>query len=265
MKYEELSLEKKEGIAKIILNRPEARNALTPRLLREIVAALKEVDQDDSVRVVFMKGAGKDFCAGVDLKYALDALEGNPEGFRELIPLGPEVDETIESMSKPVIAAVHGNAITGGFIMAYFCDLIIATEDAHMGDTHATWGLVPGWQEPQRLARSIGIRRSKQFFLTDEIISAKEAQEIGVVWKVYPEGKLDEAIDEVGAKLCRLSKQSLCALKKQYAWMMKTDWKTVVEIDNITREGTPWITAAAFTEDAKERLRSFVEKRAKAR
>ncbi|MBW2570485.1 MAG: enoyl-CoA hydratase/isomerase family protein, partial [Deltaproteobacteria bacterium] len=195
MKYKELIIEKKEGMAKIVMNRPEARNALTPVLLSELVEALEELRADKDIRVVFLRGSGKDFCAGLDLKHVFKVLKGEPEEFlRDIIPFGAKFYETIENLDKVVIAMVQGNAIAGGFILAYFCDLIIASEDAHFGDAHAKWGLVPGWQEPQRLCRSIGMRNAKRFFLTNEIMSAKEAQEIGLVWKVVPEGKLDEAV-----------------------------------------------------------------------
>lgn len=258
MKYNELILEKREGIANIILNRPEARNALTPVLLSELVAVFEELQSEKDIKVVFLRGAGKDFCAGMDLKYVLGVLQDKPDDFlTQVIPLGPRIDNAIENLDKLVIAAVHGNAITGGFILAYFCDLIIATADARFGDTHATWGLVPGWQEPQRLARSIGIRKAKQFFLTNEILSAKEAQEIGLVWKVVPEGMLEEATNEWGAKLKKLSRISLGILKQQFKSVMKTDWQTMLELDNFMRKE---LLGGFCSEEAFKRLNNFGKK-----
>jgi enoyl-CoA hydratase/carnithine racemase len=263
VEYKNIFVEKKDEIARVILNRPEVRNALTPADIKTLIATLKDIDRDNHIRVVFIKGAGQDFCTGMDLDYVLGVLERNPEEYYELFPLGPELEETIENMSKPVIAAVQGNAIAGGFIFAYFCDLIIATEDARFGDTHAVWGLIPGWQEPQRLARSIGTRKAKQLFLTCDILSAKEAQEMDLVYKVYPVGQLDKAIDDLALKFIRLSRLSLHGIKRQFAWNNKTDWHTTVEIDKIIRKGTPWITASSFSDDAKEKLHRFLEKKAK--
>ena len=255
MEYEKLKLERENGVAKVILNRPKAKNALSAQLLKELVSVFGELKDDESVGVVFVKGAGDDFCTGLDLKFVLDALESKSEiPLRENIPMGPKIYEAIEEVPMPVIAAVHGHAVAGGFILAYFCDLIIASEDARIGDAHARWGFVPGWQEPQRLARSIGIRRAKQMFLTGELLTAEEAKEIGLVYKVFPEGKLDEAIDELGAKLLKLSKMSLGRMKYQLNSVMKTDWQTTLELDVLMRKD---LFGGFITSDAVERLKGF--------
>jgi len=253
MNYETIKLEKKNGIAKVILNRPEAKNAMSTQLLKELLSAFEELKGDESIGVVFVKGAGNDFCAGLDLKFVLDALESKSDvTLTENIPMGPKIFKAIEELPMPVIAAVHGHAIAGGLILAYFCDLIIASEDARMGDAHARWGFVPGWQEPQRLARSIGIRRAKQIFLTNELLSAKEAQEIGLVYKVVPQGKLDEAIDELGVKLLKLSKIALGRIKYQLDSVMKTDWQSTLEIDVLMRKD---LFGGFITVDAFDRLK----------
>jgi len=260
MDYKDLIVKRDGRIAQIIFNRPEQRNSITPNTLNELYAAFKEMDKDDNIGVVFLRGAGTNFCAGLDLKIALGALEDNPVEFRKNESLVREIQETIEELSKPVIAAVHGPAIAGGFIFAYFCDLIIATEDAVFGDAHALWGLVPGVIEPQVFARNFGVGMAKRLFLTGDRLTAKEAQEIGFVYKVVPTGKLDEAIDEMGAKFAKMNTLSIAMMKKQLATVMKTDWKTMIEKDNLLRAKTPGITAGIFTDEAKERLLSFNEK-----
>ena len=250
--------QKNKGTATVTLNRPEARNALTPLLLSELLRVFEALHREKAIRTVFLKGAGKDFCAGLDLKHISGVLEGKPDSLHtDIIAFGATFYDLIENLDKPVIAAVHGNVITGGFILAYFCDLIIATEDARFGDTHATWGFVPGWQEPQRLARSIGIRRAKQFFLTNELVSAHEAQKVGLVWKVVPVGKLDDAIDEWGTKLGKLSSISLGMIKQQLKSVMKTDWQTMIEIDLLMRKD---LLGGFCTADAQERLKGFVNR-----
>jgi enoyl-CoA hydratase/carnithine racemase len=231
---------------------------VTPVLLSELAAVFEELQTEKSIKVVFVTGAGKDFCAGMDLKYARSTLDGNPDNFlKEVMPVGPQIDSLIEKLDKPVIAAVHGNAIAGGFILSYSCDLIIASDDARFGDTHAKWGLVPGWQEPQKLARSIGIRRAKQFFLTTEIISAKEAKEIGLVWKVVPSGKLEEAIEEWGTKFSKLSGIALGMMKEQFRMVMRTDWQTMIEYDGLMRKE---LFGGFCSTDALERLKTFGKK-----
>jgi enoyl-CoA hydratase/carnithine racemase len=256
--YTQLVFEKKEGYAKIILNRPEARNSITPVLLSELESVLEELQGERDINVVFLMGAGEDFCAGLDLKYALTTLEKDPNIFlEETVPQGPRIHEKIEGLDKPVIAAVHGNAVAGGFILAYFCDLIIATEDSRFGDAHARWGIVPGWHEPQRLARSIGIRRAKQFFLTCELVSAKEAYDMGLVWKLVPTGKLEEAVDEWGARFKKLSGISLSMIKQQLRWVMKTDWEAMLEVDSLLRKD---LLGGFCTEEALERFKQFGKK-----
>lgn len=262
MNYQTVIIERKSGIGKLVMSRPEARNAINIQLLEELIAGLGELERDESIGIIFLMGRGPDFCAGMDLKYALDALEGNVEPSQtKFAPLGPKFADTIENLSKPVIAAVHGNAIAGGFILAYFCDLIIATEDAVMGDTHARWGLVPGWMEPQRLARKIGYQKAKELFLTSDGLSAEEAYRIGLVYKVVPKDKLDEAVDELGNRLLKQSKYSLAGIKRQLAQMFKADWSMVSEIDRLTRETNRELVVGVFSPDAEERLRRFVEKR----
>jgi len=256
--YQEILLEKKDGFAKVIFNRPEARNSITPVLISELAAVLEELSKEESIRAIFLMGSGKDFCTGMDLKYALTTLENNPEEFRtSMNPWGPKIHGMMEDMDKPVIAAVQGNAIAGGFILAYFCDLIIATEDARFGDAHVKWGIVPGWQEPQRLARTIGLRRAKQFFLTCEFISAKEAQEMGLVWKLVPSEKLEEAIDEWGAKFSAFSMTSMGMIKQQFKWVMQTEWHDMLEMDELMRKD---LIAGFCSEEMLERLKAFRKK-----
>jgi len=263
MAFNTILMEKKDGVARVTLNRPEVLNALSPLSLSELIAALKEIDGDDSVRVVVLKGAGRCFCAGLDLKIVGGLLEeGNEEAARsQLIDQGLEVGEVIDGLSKPVIAAVHGYAITGGFYLAYCCDIVIASEEAVFQDTHARWGFVPGWQESQRLLRLVGIPKAKYIFFTSDQMSAGEMEAAGLVSKVVPTGKLDEAVDELIAKLLKQSPASLAILKVQLSRGMKTDWLTATKIDERIRKG---LFADFITEDSQRLLKGFRDKTARA-
>jgi enoyl-CoA hydratase/carnithine racemase len=260
MDYKDLIVKKEGRIAQVIFNRPEQRNSLTFNTLNELYAAFTEVDKDDNIGVVFLRGAGTNFCAGLDLKFALGRTDDDNFEFRKFEALIREVQETIENLSKPVIAAVHGSAIAGGFIFAYFCDLIVATEDSVFGDAHALWGILPGAIEPQIFARKFSIAMAKRFFLTGDKLTAKEAQEIGLLYKVYPTGKLDDAVEEMGAKFAKLSTLSIAMIKKQLSGVLKADWQTMIEKDTALRVETPGITHGLFTDEAKERLLSFTQK-----
>ena len=138
MNYSNILVDQEKSILWIKLNRPNAMNALNQELITELIEALQKADQDETVDVIILKGEGRGFCAGMDLKTfpigggVLDDVIAN---------YGPW--QAIEEMSKPTIAAVHGAVITGGYVVAIACDIIIAAENATFADTHARWGLIP--------------------------------------------------------------------------------------------------------------------------
>ena len=143
-KYQTLIYEKRDGTASITLNRPEAMNAINRTMFLEIGQALDAAEQDGSVSVVVMKGAGRAFCAGVDLKFATEELK-TLQDQQDLFRLGNQKAlEKIEGWSKPVIAQVHGYCLAGGFEMMMAADLVIAAEDAQIGDQHINVGLLGG-------------------------------------------------------------------------------------------------------------------------
>jgi len=252
---EYICVEIKDGFAKLILNRPEARNALTPPLMRELASALKALEENDDVNVIFLMGAGADFCAGVDLKYVLSALLEDSDTLKEeLVPWGPIVADLIEGLAKPVIAAVQGRAVAGGLVLADFCDLILADETAIFGDAHAKWGFVPGWQDPQRLARSIGIRRARQLFLTCEPVSAIEAKAMGLVWKIVPAGTLGAAVEKWGAIYKEMNASALAMMKRQFRVIMRTGWQERLDWDELLRKD---LLGGFCTPEAAERLATF--------
>ena len=263
MAYSTILVEKKDRVARVTLNRPDDLNALSPQMLAEIIAACDEIDRDESIDVVVLRGAGRCFCAGLDLKTAGSWLENGDETEvrAQIAEAGFNMGEAIDRMRQPVVAAVHGYAITGGFFLAYCCDIIIASEDATFQDTHIKWGLVPAWQESQRLLRLVGGPKAKYLFYTSQRATAREMEAAGLVSKVVPEGKLDEAVDDVVAKMLRQSPVALSMIKAQLTRGMKTDWLTAVKVDEWTRQG---LFAGFMTKDAEARIRDFREKRAKA-
>jgi enoyl-CoA hydratase/carnithine racemase len=253
MSYETLIVEKKGGIAKITLNRPQVMNALNEKLCYELMEALEEAQKDETVRVVVLRGAGRAFCAGADLKeYPLGGGRAKDLGFCGLW-------ETIENLEKPVIAAVHGYAITGGFMLAYCSDIVIATEDAQFADTHARWGLIPTGGETQRLPRKVGIFKAKELMLTSDFISAQEAERLGIVSKVVPADKLDEAVEELAQKLLRNSSRSMAFIKTLINRGMEVDFATGLKLEALANR---WGKANAEPDpDREERLKAFREKK----
>lgn len=250
MDYENLILEKKQGIARITLNRPELLNAINNQLLRELISALEDIATDDSVGVVILKGAGRAFCAGADLKSMFDS-GGEGERFSRIA-------EMIEVMDKPVIAAVHGFAITGGFLLAYSCDMVIATEDTVFADTHALWGLIPNGGESQRLPRLVGKMKAKEIMFTSDQISAGEAERIGLVNKVVPRDKLDEAAEELAGKLLSNSRNSIATIKSLINRGMEVDFATGLKLEGIVSK---WgAVNREPNKDREARLKAFARK-----
>lgn len=258
MDFQTLIFEKKAGVARITLNRPQVLNALNPPLITELKAALGDVQEDGAVRVVVLRGAGRAFCAGLDLKFAEECFDAGDLDSLRFIERNKDLLDMMEGLTKPIVAAVHGYAVTGGFVLAYFSDIVIASEDAIFQDTHCRWGLVPAWYEAQRMARVFGIFRGKALLFTSDQITAREAQEMGFVYKVVPQGKLEEAVDELAGKLLKQSPAALSIVKAEINRGMKVDWATALKISEELRRD---ITAGFITPEAKERLRAFREKR----
>ena len=179
-----LLVEKSGGIATITLNRPEALNALNAELVDAIERAFRELANDADVRAAIITGAGRAFSAGVDLK---ELSSGRP---RRSDAAATDMIDAIRAFEAPLIGAVNGHAITGGFELALACDFLIASENAQFGDTHARVGIVPGWALSQKLPRLIGIGRAKELSLTGNFIGAEQAERWGLVNRVVPAAQL---------------------------------------------------------------------------
>jgi enoyl-CoA hydratase len=173
-----LRVEKHQSIATVTLNRPEAMNALSAELRSAITEGFRGLSDDDDVGVVILTGAGRAFCAGVDLKEL-----GGEAGPTSAIGAGNPV-AAMEACPKPIIGAINGFAITGGFELALGCDLLIASSAARFADTHARVGILPGWGLSQKLPRLIGIARAKELSLTGNFLSAEQAEKWGLVNRV---------------------------------------------------------------------------------
>jgi enoyl-CoA hydratase len=178
-----LLIDKADGIATVTLNRPEAMNAMSTGLRAALAEALDNLNADPEVRVAILTGAGeRAFTAGLDLK----ELGGEPNGLRAANAIGKDINpvRALEAFKKPVIAAVNGVAITGGFELALACDVIIASTNARFADTHGRVGITPGWGLSQKLSRLIGIYRAKELSLTGNFLDAQTACDWGLVNRV---------------------------------------------------------------------------------
>lgn len=181
---EVVQVEKESGVATVTLNRPHAMNALSRELQSELVRAFAALADDAEVFVVILTGAGeRAFCAGLDLKELGSGTAPQRGGAR--VPTdGGALVRAIEGFDRPVIGAINGVAITGGFELALACDVLIASTNARFADTHARVGIMPGWGLSQKLSRLIGVYRAKELSLTGNFLSAEQAERWGLVNRV---------------------------------------------------------------------------------
>jgi enoyl-CoA hydratase/carnithine racemase len=183
-----------DRVATITLNRPEARNALNRAVRKGLPAAIERCDADDDVDVMILTGADPAFCAGVDLKEFGSGQVQQGEGFADVGERGTDgrlpFRGALPPHEKPLIGAVNGVAVTGGFEIALNCDFLIASERARFADTHARVGVMPGWGLTVLLAQRIGIGRAKEMSITGNYIDAPTALAWGLVNHVVPHDEL---------------------------------------------------------------------------
>jgi len=178
----------REGLAVVTLNRPEAMNALSMLLRRAIVDAFDELQADAGVRVAILTGAGRAFCAGLDLR----ELGADSAGVTAIGAADPVA--AVVGFKGPVIGAINGAAITGGMELALACDVRVASTAARFADTHGRVGVMPGWGLSQKLSRIVGLPRAKELSFTGNFLGAEKAEAWGVVNRVVaPEALMDEA------------------------------------------------------------------------
>ena len=185
----------KDGLATLTLNRPDKLNSLTVAMFRELRRHVLDLQSDDSIGCVILRGAGKCFSAGHDLG---DIAEG------EKVPSPGWHSETLrlmERLPKPVIAAVHGHCYTGALEVALAADFILAAESARFGDTHAKWALTPIWGMSQRLPRRVGVATAKRLMFTADMIRADEAFRIGLVEQIVPDADFEAACEDLARRI----------------------------------------------------------------
>lgn len=188
-----LLVDRQAPIAVVTLNRPDQMNALNAELRIAIGATFAALEADPEIRAIVLTGAGRAFCAGMDLKEIGGGSDGQT-GYDLSVAGQDAMRENIANFSGPVIAAVNGAAATAGFELALACDMIFVAKGAKFLDTHARVGIVPGWGLSQRLPRLIGINRAKEVSLSGNALSAERAYEWGLANRICPpETLLDEA------------------------------------------------------------------------
>ena len=198
----------RDGVATITLDRPHARNALNGALVAELDAALTRAQDSPAVAAIVLTGADPAFCAGLDIK-EFNRLGGPPAGVNDLI-------QRVPTLAKPTIGAINGPVMTGGLELALGLDLLIASERAHFGDTHAKVGILPGGGMTARLPRAVGACLALDMSFTGRLLDADEALRHGLVSRVVPHEELLPTAHDLGATIAARDARIVRELKKLY-------------------------------------------------
>jgi enoyl-CoA hydratase len=199
-----LLIETQDRLRTLTLNRPQARNALSLALRKQFFGALRDAETDEDVDVVVLTGTDPVFCAGLDLKELGDSSQL------------PDISPQWPPMTKPVIGAINGAAVTGGLELALYCDILIASEQARFADTHARVGLLPTWGLSVRLPQKVGVGMARRMSLTGDYLSAADALRAGLVTEVVAHEDLLPAARRVAASIVSNNQKAVRALLASY-------------------------------------------------
>jgi enoyl-CoA hydratase len=234
-----LRIEKTDEIAIVTLNRPEAMNALSRELRDALANGFGELQADPGTSVVVLTGAGRAFCAGLDLK---ELGSESAQGFDE-----DGMMRSIRSFAGPIIGAINGHTITGGFELALACDVLIASTAATFADTHARVGILPGWGLSQILPRLVGISRAKEISLTGNFVSAGQAEAWGLVNRVVAPEELVPACVALAKDMLTCDRRSLVSYKRLIDEGFGMTFAEAMEMEaRVAKENAATVTAEAI-------------------
>lgn len=240
------------AIAILTFVREDRLNALDHQMMRDLAETFAELDRDPSVSVIVMTGRGKAFVAGADINGYLDIELLDYVDFQRL---GRKMYESVESNSKPVIAAVNGWALGGGFELVLVADIVIASERAKLGLPECKLGLLPGGGGTQRLPRLIGRNKAKEMLMTGDPITAAEAERLGIVNKVVPPNELMDAALAMARTIAERAPQAVRMAKQLVNHGLQAPLDTAITMET-------GMTATLYdTHDAREGIQAFFEKR----
>ncbi len=210
-----LLVERSEGIATLTLNRPQAMNALSRELRRAIAKVFLALRDDPEIGVVIVTGRGRAFCAGLDLKELGGETGAGGSDARAMLGEADMI-RSMRAFDRPILGAVNGFAITGGFELALACDLLVASSEARFADTHARVGILPGWGLSQLLPRLIGIGRAKELSFTGNFLEAQTACAWGLVNRVVPPAELLPSARALARDMLSCERRALLGIKRLY-------------------------------------------------
>jgi len=256
MGYSAIQYEERDGVARIVPNRPEAANAINEAVARDLMAASLQVDSDPAVRAVLITGAGRAFCAGGDLRDFAGRGSDTPRFLKELTTYLHAAISRFARCGKPVIAAVNGAAAGAGLSLVCACDLAIAARSARFTMAYTRAGLTPNGSSTYFLPRLVGMRRALELTFTNRVLSAEEALDWGILNRVVDDAELEGESWKLAAELAQGATLAFGRSKD----LFRSGWSESLEsqMENETQA----IAASAVTDDYREGTAAFLEKRA---
>lgn len=255
MAYTTLKFEVKDGIAHIVLNRPEAVNSINLEMSRDLMHAILQCDEDPSIRAVVLSGNGRLFCAGGDLKTFTSQGKHLPYYIKEVTTYFHAALSRLMRMDPPVVAAVQGFAAGAGMSLALACDIVIAAQSAQFNVAYTRVGLTPDGSLSYLLPRFIGLKRALELTLTNRTLSADEALDWGLITKVVSDAELLSQAKAIAIQLAAGAPKALGAAKR----LLHGGWTETLETQMEYESRT--IASMAHTSDTQEGIKAFVEKR----
>jgi len=253
MSYETIILERKGGIATLTLNRPEKLNALNTKMGEELESAVDEIVKDREVRTLIITGAGRGFCSGADVGDMAQAAA--PVEIRYWTQRAHNIILALTNLEKPVIAKVNGVAVGIGCSLALSADIIIASENARFSLIFSRIGLIPDGGSLFHLPRLVGPAKAKELIFTAKMVNAKEAERIGLINKAVRANELDNEVNKLAKQLAQGPTVAFGMAKKILNKGFSMDLSSVLECEAFGQ------TIAGTTEDAREGIMAFLEKR----
>lgn len=250
-----VEIERRGPAAWLWLNRPEVRNALNEELTAGLVSALEDLEDDATARVIVLAGRGAAFCAGGDLQRMEKAARMTKSRSRRDAGRFAKLLLRLHACAKPVIARVHGPAFAGGMGLVAASDLVIAAEEAEFCLPETRIGLVPAMISPY-IVRALGEQQARRYMLTGERLAAREAQRIGFVHECVPAAELDARVEHFAAQLAKAGPQALARSKKLLGKVARAEIGP-----KLAAETAAVLAAARASDEAREGIRSFLEKR----
>jgi len=251
--YQKIQYSVENSIARVTLNRPDKRNALDDEIVREFRTALKTAATDETVRVVSVSGAGKDFCSGADLASLQRISEAGVEESMASAGVMGELFVEMRRHPRPLIAAVRGRALAGGCGLATACDIILAAESSQFGYPEVNIGFIPA-MVMAILRRSVSEKRAFELITRGEIITARTALEIGMINRVFADDQFDREVEAYVAKLASKSASAVSLAKSLLYHMDGMTFETAIEA------GIQMNAITRMTEDCKRGVERFLKK-----